>query len=234
MRVLLSLSSLFVIILISDLPDILEIVTPVGMKVVVPLSPPLFGSFASRHRGSSEGFLATLTPQNSEDSILSLDFSPGEPHNPSLRRGIITRRSSLGTKVEELDTRFSRLPLITLTRLVRVVIGPGEEKPSLSLVPGSTLSESPRLGREERFSAGGFNRLDVMNPGSEVVLEAKNPTDEFAGNGRNHPKVRMNLELSKIILSWVDNSLCSPVEGEWEKHNRQGEVEHGFSSNSYK
>jgi hypothetical protein len=193
------------------LSDILEIVTPIGVDYVALSSVPFFGSFVACLCDSSEGFLATLTPEGPEDSILTLDLSPGGSHNPSLRRGIISLHSSLETKLENRGTLF--LPRNPPNQRLVKVIGK-RSRPSSVLVSESIKPESPRPSREERRTTGRIRCLDVMNPGPEEVLETKNPTDESAGNGRNLKVGAFEREL--VIFSLLEANSCISETGKEE------------------
>jgi len=179
-----------VIILRKDLLlNIFEVVTPVGVKVVASSSKPLFRSFGPRHWPSSEGFLATLTPEDSEDSILFLDFSSREPHNsPFLSWGIIASEP-LDPEAEKVteppQTGFPLSP--NQTSGENRATDPGRPEDLMLLIGISILMTNPSdlNSREGEVLRRGSQKLDVMNPGPRVVLEAWNPTDEDIGNVRN-------------------------------------------------
>jgi len=169
-------------------PNILQILTPVGMYFVTSLSVPFFGSFGADQCASSEGFLVTLTPgfEDSEDSSLSLNFSSGHLCSPGMC--FITSpsyfdrlRSSLrrGGKAEscspEKGVQHTAEPLRGKTS--EIVGGFGKR-----------LNTSPSRRRED---LEGFIDRDVMNPGPRTpgILVALNPTDEGRiGTGRNPRK----------------------------------------------
>jgi len=156
---------------IFRLSHIFQVVTPVGVIVITLPSVPLSPGFVPTPWNSSVGFLGSYTSESvdsefkshSEESTLPLDFSSGHTNLPSV---IITRRCSLGTKVEQARTGSStnrKLPnqkLVSLTR-VRATL-------AVSLVSG-IIKES--ITRRQDFVLPGRvpEERCVMTPGGSLI-----------------------------------------------------------------
>jgi len=144
---------------------ILEVVTPIGVEVVTPSCVPLFWSFGADQCASSEGFLVSLTPGTTEDSTFPLDFSSGHSIIESPDNGEV--RGSLFVDPARLKDGFPSIILPSWR---------GQE------TDRSFLSAGTRLTNDLE----GSNWRCVMNPGSQGILVASNPTDEGRiGTGRN-------------------------------------------------
>jgi hypothetical protein len=182
------------------LSNILEVFTPVRVVFVTPPSIPLFWSFGAYQSASSEGFLVFPYSRESEDSILSLDFSPGDSQ-VGLLGCIITSPGPLETRVEVDETLSLRRRPLTKVRDIGL-----RQTPSLCSV-SEVLERRYGLGTFLRYLPGGSFGLNVMNPAPEDIgiLElllkmVAWETTEILNNGR---RVRNRYSfLGKITQVW--------------------------------
>jgi hypothetical protein len=209
------------------LSHILEIVTPVWVPVIAPSPEPLFGSFGACLSASSVGFLASYTPRNgnltlhSEDSILSLDFSPGEPQPDLLSLSIIASEP-LATQAWALHGTRSNTWNPPNQRLVKSLVAQPE-----GVIPNRNSSilkaEYFRVGARGRHSSRRFIDINVMNPGGRaLVLSSEDkgkpriPSEEGRlGNDRN-PLERSGKTISGPNLG--DSFLYDEKEGDFNEN----------------
>jgi hypothetical protein len=147
------------------LSNIFKIVAPVRVYYITPSQIPGFESFSSIPRASSDGFLVSITPgsENTEDSILFLDLSPGEPQPILLSsQGIINSPVPLVARVETTRTSSPTPSCLASSkatgwRQTRVFFPATEVLEVRFPLSRRDLGGIPRDDSFER---------DVMNPGS--------------------------------------------------------------------